>query len=107
MSFSQISDEDFAEAIGSFNDDNMATLTVGPVTYTAPCAFIEYQVALINAALLSDAGFEFMEFGTHESGTTTVLVSSSTPVNAKWPEGYSPFEKPNKLLDSVAHTDLL
>ncbi|OFL73767.1 hypothetical protein HMPREF3130_06765 [Corynebacterium sp. HMSC14B06] len=102
-----LSQEEFAEAVGSTDSENMATLTVGPVTFTAPTALVEFYVALINAALIDDPGFRFLDLGTEGDGYATVLVTSATPVSVSWPDGYRPFEKPNKLLDSVAHTDLL
>lgn len=102
-----LSQEEFAEAVGSTDSENMATLTIGPAAFTAPTAIVEYYVARINAALIDAPGFRFLDLGTNSDSYVTVLVTSATPVSVKWPDGYRPFEKPNKLLDSVAHTDLL
>lgn len=107
MSLSELSKTEFVEAVGSTDSENMATLTVGPVTFTAPTALVEFYVALINAALIDDPGFRFLDLGTESDGYATVLVTTATPVSVRWPDGYRPFENPNKLLDSVAHTDLL
>lgn len=107
MSLSELSDVEFVKAIGAISDENMATLTVGHVALKAPTAWVEFHVALINAALVDEPGFRFLDLGTEEDGYATVLVTSATPVSVRWPDGYRPFEKPNKLLDSVAHTDLL
>lgn len=107
MFLSDLSGEEFAETVGPFSNENMATLTVGHVTLKAPTAWVEFHVVLINAALVEEPGFRFLDLGTNENEFTTVLVTSATPVNIRWPDGYGPLEKPNKLLDSIAHTDLL
>lgn len=100
---SSVSAEAFKRAFARDDDLGSATLTVGSnVTTVAPCAYIEWLLSRILEIVRSESGCGLMDFG-DGADTVTVLITSSTPVSAKWPSGYSPFERPNPLIDGDEH----